>query len=241
MDSDLHVAPLRIRSTKVELHWNIEIADGPFKVDVEGLWERAQPFRSLGRGALALSTEDMILHVCIHGSYHHGEASFDKGIYPVCDLAYIIDRYRTEIQWDVLWERASQWRCTHAIALMLTLCQTLLGQQTERLIPLKVADVVCRRFADIAFRLIVNDHYVDFEEHFPALSATLLRSEHHRTSMLRQLKYVLLKTHAQNPNWKSLTYYWRLTWEILDVILRSRQLWKTDREKVRMQRWLCAG
>jgi len=67
-----HLRPMaRPDGIRVEIHWTIARPVGPAEVDLEGIWERAQPAKIAGVQALVLSPEDLILHLCLHTSFTH--------------------------------------------------------------------------------------------------------------------------------------------------------------------------
>ncbi|MCI5146342.1 MAG: hypothetical protein D3923_12645, partial [Candidatus Electrothrix sp. AR3] len=102
-----HLPPLRKQnSSPVELHWNIEWPTAPFTIDVEGLWERAQPVSIAGVEVLGLSPEDLLLHLCLHTSYRH---LYKNGLRSFCDMRETIRYYRNEIDWEQVGLRAHEW------------------------------------------------------------------------------------------------------------------------------------
>ena len=121
-----HVTRLfNANGTALELHWNITKPCEPFTIDPSDLWRRTVPYRLAATHALSLSPEDLILHLCVHWSYHH---QCEFGLRPLCDIAHTIDRFPA-LDWDAVCQRtdAAQWR--RGVALALWLAREMLGAQ----------------------------------------------------------------------------------------------------------------
>ena len=128
-----HHLPRLIKNggTVVELHWTIvnpttrakEISC-PFDVGPEDLWERAIPFRTTDAEALALSVEDLLLHLCLHLTYVH---RLEFGLLGLCDISEAVRQYQRSLDWEVLCERASRWGVTRCAYLSLRLVRDLLA------------------------------------------------------------------------------------------------------------------
>jgi hypothetical protein len=73
---------------------------------------------------LVLLPEDLLLHLCIHLSFHHlyGFA----GVRALCDIRQTIQHYKTRIDWNVVRDRAREWHVSNAIELSLFLAKELL-------------------------------------------------------------------------------------------------------------------
>jgi hypothetical protein len=108
----------------VEVHWNITIPGRPTTIDPVELWQHAVPVQIAGSDVLALSPEDLLLHLCFHTSYHH---QFVFGLRPSCDLAFLIARYQDTLDWDLVVRRAKQWGWTRGVYLALRVAQELVG------------------------------------------------------------------------------------------------------------------
>jgi hypothetical protein len=54
------------KGMSVELHWDIEPPTAPFRIDTDGLRDRAKPARIAGVSTLVPSPEDMLIHLCLH-------------------------------------------------------------------------------------------------------------------------------------------------------------------------------
>jgi hypothetical protein len=90
-------------SVIIEPHWMIspEYAYS-CKVDTEDLWKRSRKTRLAGIETLVLSTEDALLHICLHLFLH------SRGMWLVnaCDIDGLIRHYNSSIDWDALLARA---------------------------------------------------------------------------------------------------------------------------------------
>ena len=125
-----HLAKLFKRGAPVlELHWNIEHPTSPFRIDLPGLWSRARSAELEGVPVRLLSPEDLLLHLTLHGSYHHG---FDwwalKGL---VDIDAVIARHGAELDWGALAERANAWGASGFVYSTLRLTQALLDTPVE--------------------------------------------------------------------------------------------------------------
>lgn len=72
----------------LEVHWTIAKPLWQFNIDIEGLWERAEPLTMNGTDILVLSREDIMLYTTLHAVYQHNLRAL--GLTPYCDIAAII-------------------------------------------------------------------------------------------------------------------------------------------------------
>ena len=113
----------------VEIHWTIENPMVPFRVDVDGLWERATPVRVGGVEIQGLSPEDLVLHLCLHAAAHHG---FENGFRGICDLHQAIETSKGAFGWTELVGRSKSWGAKRTIALPLHLAGKWFGSEIPR-------------------------------------------------------------------------------------------------------------
>jgi hypothetical protein len=92
----------------IELHWTIELPTQGITVDLDGLWERSVRFQVGSIAAAGLSLDDLVLHLCLEATYHHGNW-FQMGFRPLCDLAALTSRRSGEIRWATVANRAQTW------------------------------------------------------------------------------------------------------------------------------------
>jgi hypothetical protein len=103
-----HLARLsRAKSVPVEVHWTIERPTSPFAIDVDALWRRAQPIPLGDLEVLALSPEDLLLHLCLHTSYHH---RFDRmALKGLVDIDMVIAAFEGRLDWRRVARTARDW------------------------------------------------------------------------------------------------------------------------------------
>jgi hypothetical protein len=120
-----HIAPLQRKgSIEIEIHYAIERPTSPFTIDVDGLWRRAKPVAVEGAAAWVLSAEDLLLHLCLHASYHHRwDRSPLKGL---IDVMAVADRCEGELDWNALAKRAKAWGADRFVYCALRLARDLL-------------------------------------------------------------------------------------------------------------------
>jgi hypothetical protein len=120
-----HLHPLaRAGGPPIEIHWTIESPTEPFAIDIEGLWERARPARVADVDVLVLSPEDLLLHLCLHTTFHH---RLTLGLRGCWDLFEMIRQCQDPIDWKQLQSRAREWRIEKYVYLTLQLAKDLLG------------------------------------------------------------------------------------------------------------------
>ncbi|MBW6465119.1 MAG: nucleotidyltransferase family protein [Brevefilum sp.] len=119
-----HVPPfVKGEGPFLELHWTLLEENEPFSIETDGIWQRAQPAKIAGVDALALSPEDLILHLCIHLTYQHYLTLGLRGLY---DIAEVLRIYNSQIDWRTLEEIAHRWGTERVLWLTLALAQELL-------------------------------------------------------------------------------------------------------------------
>ncbi|MBN1868031.1 nucleotidyltransferase family protein [Candidatus Sumerlaeota bacterium] len=89
-------------STKieVEIHCGIVPPDSPFRQNLKEAWERREPLFFAGMETTALSSEDLLMSLCAHGSRH-----LWCRLQWLCDVARLIRR-RPNLDWGRLAEQA---------------------------------------------------------------------------------------------------------------------------------------
>jgi hypothetical protein len=118
-----HIPPLVVRGCAIEIHWRIGRPTGSIRIDTAGLWDRARPATTAGIDVLALSPEDLLLHLCLHFGHQNGL----KVLRALCDTAEMIRHYRTEIDWVQVIDRAREWGATRYVGLTLHMARTMLA------------------------------------------------------------------------------------------------------------------
>jgi Uncharacterised nucleotidyltransferase len=119
-----HLAPfIKEGAPPIELHRTIDNS-GRFRFEMEDLWKRARPLHIAGVEVLALSPEDLLLHLCLHAGVQHGFRVPLKHIY---DIAAMIQCFSQELDWRKLVEAAELWGMKKAGYYALAVAQDLLG------------------------------------------------------------------------------------------------------------------
>jgi len=121
----------------VEVHWTLASPTEPVRVDATGLWHRARPATIAGVEVLALSPEDLLLHLCLHVCCRH---RLDASLLYFCDISETIHRYRDRMDWDQVVRTAREWGAGRHAGLAFHLAGRLLGASVpgdllERLVP----------------------------------------------------------------------------------------------------------
>lgn len=106
----------------MELHWNLTNDMHGIHPDLEGLWKRAVPMQVAGVGSRVLSPEDIILHLCHHSADH----VFNHGLRSMYDIRLTILHYQKELNWEIMAQRAHQWKATHSLYVTLMLAKKIL-------------------------------------------------------------------------------------------------------------------
>ena len=104
----------------VDVHWDIVAPYYSVKVRANRLWEHLQPVTLNGRQLLTLSTEDLLLILCLHGFTHLWER-----LGWICDLASLIER-KKNIDWQLLLRNATRLGSGRILSLGLHLASELL-------------------------------------------------------------------------------------------------------------------
>lgn len=118
-----HVPPMsKPGAAYLEVHYALLEEDRPFSIDIPGLWQRAVPAKIGGVEALALSVEDLLLHLCIHMTYQH---RFNMGLRGLVDVLEVLRHYEGQVDWDVLHQRAEAWGAGRVLAVSLALLHEL--------------------------------------------------------------------------------------------------------------------
>jgi hypothetical protein len=121
-----HLPPLIVsQNVSLEMHWNLVDADIPIIVDEEGLWLRSQTVQVGKSQARVLSTEDLLLHLCVHAAY---QDTFNNHLRALVDINEVISR-NTALDWEQVRLCAIQWKAERGVFLTLYLAQELLGTQ----------------------------------------------------------------------------------------------------------------
>ncbi len=179
-----HLARLhKAGSPVVELHWSIEKPISPFRIDLDGMWARSQTVTLEGVQVHILSPEDLLLHLALHGTYHHRlDHAPLKGL---VDVNAVVVKHASSIDWQKLTERANAWGASGFVYSTFRLTTEILGTpfppSTLGSLPHQRADddvvEVARRFI-LMPRLELPKVYVELaqSENFRQRSMLVLRN-----------------------------------------------------------------
>lgn len=109
-------------SSIIELHWNLTTQLSPFSIDPRVFWQNASPVEFEGIQALAMGTEDQIIHVCTHQFKHHWEHLRD-----LTDVALLLDKHGEDIDWSFIAARSCQQKSERCVYHTLSLANRVLG------------------------------------------------------------------------------------------------------------------
>jgi len=105
---------------RLDLHWRLLPDYFASSLDGERVWEHLGAMRLAGRDVPALSSEDLLLFLCAHGSKHRWEC-----LGWLCDVALLLKRGETD--WPRLLLQAREERIERMVLLGLRLAGDLLG------------------------------------------------------------------------------------------------------------------
>jgi hypothetical protein len=137
------------RDLAVEIHWTILPITYPFHIEVDGLWKRAQNVNLMQTSVLALSSEDLLLHLCLHTAEHVHTMHF-RMLY---DIGEVIRCFGTKLNWQEIGERAKQWDICRPVYIILRLAKELLR------VPIPADLLLFLQPADF------DEHYFEVAEH----------------------------------------------------------------------------
>lgn len=106
----------------IEIHWHLHRPTDPFRVDIEGCWNRAESADIGGVDALVFSPADLMLHLCQHLGHH----KFAGGIRPLCDISAAVNYYADLIDWMEVARISAQWGMNPCAFVVLELARELL-------------------------------------------------------------------------------------------------------------------
>jgi hypothetical protein len=176
-----HNLPLSRESGRliIELHWEVASSLFASGMRVEDLSERLGTMEVNGLIVPALSPEDLLLSLCVHGSKH-----FWERLAWICDVAEIV-KTRRDLDWDVLLKRALDTGNDRMLKLGLWLANNLL----QAPLPVEVAEQMEPEIVSLGGRVV-------FRLFGDAVPLSLWQSIHFnwklRTTWQARLKYCRL-------------------------------------------------
>lgn len=108
------IPPAGAARLPVDLHWEWVAHSGgarATRLATEEVWCRAVPAASWGEAARTLANEDLLVHLAANFAIHHTLA----GALWQLDLALVLRRHRTTLDWDAIAARAQRWGAAGAV------------------------------------------------------------------------------------------------------------------------------
>jgi hypothetical protein len=137
-------------SVRIDLHWSLMPRFFDLPAVAEGIWDRAAASRL--PCIRTLHAEDSVLLLCAHGTKHIWES-----LGSICDVARVV-RAHQGLEWDVLFQRAADFRMTRALSLGLLLAVELLHLRIPEAFRARVtADPKVQRLAGFVYRQLFED------------------------------------------------------------------------------------
>ena len=109
------------RGVMLDVHWDFVERHFAFDIEVDRLWERLEPVTISGKEILTLSSEDLLLILCLHGFTHLWER-----LGWICDVASLIDS-RKDLNWQLVLDNATSLGARRILSLGLFLANDMLG------------------------------------------------------------------------------------------------------------------
>jgi Uncharacterised nucleotidyltransferase len=126
-----HPPPTTPIIVPIEVHWALERASLPFRMDLDGLWQRSIPAIIAGIETRILAPEDQLLHLCVHLCKHAGTPSADGGrpwrLRAFSDLVAVLSHTGLRLDWEALVHRAQAWDVASYLYVPLALTCELSG------------------------------------------------------------------------------------------------------------------
>ncbi len=137
----------------VELHWELASSLFASSLQAEDVWGRLQTMRLNNAAVKCLSSEDLLLSLCVHGSKHHWER-----LAWICDIAELVKRH-TDMNWNLVLERASAEGNERMLFLGLYLAGSLLDASLPEQVKTKLETekIVAHLADDVSQRLFAVD------------------------------------------------------------------------------------
>ncbi len=217
-------------NTVVEVHWNITWPRDQYSLsDLDGLWDRACPLTIAQVEVSCLSSEDLLLHLCVHAAYQH---MFYTGLRPICDITAMVQAHQNELDWSRVITQARQWQWAPGVHLMLRLARECLGADITDEVLIATEAAHSEEAFQAALFMLWN-----IESDVSALPRNLARMWH-RTSRIQQVLDIL-RALVPIPTRVAKTYglpassarvWWYYPRYMYDLIHRQYQAWRQLRE-----------
>lgn len=245
----------RVDTKMIEVHWRLVHDTTPYKLDMDGLWQRAPSTLVAETKLTLLAPEDLLLHLILQLTAQH---LFDY--FPVrllCDVREIVHHYGASFDWTAFMARARQWGAANNAFLILYLANTLLGAAAppdvlDALRPAhwqpEIAACVLRRMRRWTYERSAAATTAGFRTAWtapdlPAKCRALVMALLPSPQRLR-LRYALPP--GIQPLLRAYPRHWRriarqhitTAWQIVRTRSRVRRLIATETERKQLVRWL---
>lgn len=137
----------------VDLHWSLTLPGKDPSIDEASLWERSESVLFEGSPAKVLSPEDLLLHLCMHASYHHG---FGVRLRSVLDVTVLCGRVDHVLDWATVVRRAAAWRWDRGTYLCLLLARDMMGAPVPEAVLADLSRCVPSPPTEVAMGLVLN-------------------------------------------------------------------------------------
>lgn len=120
-----HLVPYtRPNALPIEIHQGLVETGGDVtsRIDLEMLWQHAQPLMIAGVTTHMLAPEHQLIHLCVHAVGVH---LFEMGLLHLCDVYETLIEYGDRLDLDMVAQHSTTWGCSRQVQLMLGLVTTL--------------------------------------------------------------------------------------------------------------------
>jgi hypothetical protein len=113
----------------IEIHWDIQPQQTPYKVDINKFWNNAKPIKIAGIETLVFAPEDLLQHLCLHVDKHVNNSSAPpaKPLRDYCDIAEVTRHYKNTINWNYLLQSSKDYGIEEPIFQGLTISKKYFG------------------------------------------------------------------------------------------------------------------
>jgi hypothetical protein len=123
----------------LDIHWSVDLTITDLPYDMDELWERSAEEVIAGVPVRGLSSEDVLIHICVHLAFHH-QYKF-AGVRALADVREIVRHAGERLDWNSVLYRAGELGIENTVFLTLRLAHRLLdvalpGFMLEKLISL---------------------------------------------------------------------------------------------------------
>jgi len=234
----------------LEIHYQIERPTSPFSIPVAALWDTAVPVDVEGVRTLGLAPEELIIHLCIHASYHHRYSR--APLRGLLDVRAVLVRYGDTIDWPRLCRLATEWGVRRFVYLTLKLVEGVLDLRIEA----RDYDALEHDASDDALVGVARDYITTPFEDLPEAYEILAESGKLRSRIRLIARSVFLPReqmralYGVRPGSPTLALYYLLRpfdilyrrgGLVLGLLLRTRRLrptLKRERDRRTIDRWV---